>query len=292
MDALSTATLIEMGKKRIAERELAVQLAHEAKERERQAALDAEMHKFATEALAPLLAACPEIQVGDVGEINEYMWEVRVPLVVPLCVTVQAKFELPRGDFNSPRQSRTWKFKRFLVPRVELDKGPDECTEPWTARESFWRGELVATEVADLDEALALASERFAELVHLADEADMRNGFVKTEQAQREEKETKRIKAEQDAFKPFVYYQVTYGVVVSDGDERMVDLNYFDCLRDLPFADGYWLTVEGIEKRVEHLVSVKRQRVKSMDEMPHWVPTVETEWGLIRVPPVVPSVVG
>ena len=287
MNWTNVNTLIEQGKRKIEARKLQEQLAHEARKREYAVILEIEMERFVVQAIEPLKAACNAISIGDLRVIDEHTWEMTVPLAVPLCTKVQAEFALdPSRHGDPPRSERTWKLKRFLVPRVELNKGTDECDEPWSAQESFWSpGYLKATEIAELDEALALASDRFVEFALLEQEARQRNEVVKAERAQWEENEAKLVEAQLAAFVPFVYYQVTYGVVADEDGERYTDTIHFDSLLDHPFANGYWRMIGGAEKRVEHLVSVERKYVQFAEVMPSWCPRVYTPFGAIAVLP-------
>jgi len=288
MNGTNVNTLIEQGKRKIEARKLQGQLEHEKRERECAVILETEMARFVAQAIEPLKAACDAISIGDLAEINEYRWEMTVPLGMPLCTKVRAEFALdPSQHGDPPRSERTWKLKRFLVPRVELlRKTHDECEEPWSVYESFWsRGYLEATEVEALDEALALASDRFIEFALLEQEAKKRNEAVKTERAQREENESKLVEAQLAAFVPFVYYQVTYGVVADEDGELYANMIHFDSLLDHPFANGYWRMIGGAEKRVEHLVSVERKYVRFAEVMPGWCPRMDTPFGAIAVVP-------
>jgi hypothetical protein len=282
--------LIEQGKAKARAKAEAERIEEEARKRKYAAAAQAEMDKFMREAIEPIRAACGQIAVGDMGEINSRTWEKSIDLVVPLCVTVEVEFELLPGCHGRAREESTWTLKRYLVPAVVLDKGADECEKPWSARMVFWRqGYLEATATHELDEAFALASERFIEWMALCDEADRRNKFDRIGREAREEQEQKRAAAELAAFRPFVFYQVTYGIVADEDGARYADTSHFDSLRDAPTGDGYWLTVQGKEIHIVHWVTVERIHVVEAADLPVWCPLVKTEWGNIRVPPEIDS---
>lgn len=104
-------------------------------------------------------------------------------------------------------------------------------------------------------------------------------------EAQDEERERRRLEAQAQAFYPFRYYRVHYGVVAFDDGERYLDIGYFGCLRPEPNEDGWWYPVDDYPVRVANLIKVERIEVREPDEMPCWCPRQDTEWGEILVPP-------
>jgi hypothetical protein len=292
MNGADVNTLVEQGKRKVEMRKLYERLAAEKRKRENQAMLEAERAKFVAEAIEPLRAACAEIGIGKIGEINEHKRDMSVPLSVLLCTTMRAEFELwPSKHGDPPRSERTWKLKRYLVPRVELHKASDEfdedkCDESWSVREVFWLGgDMEATEVAELDEALALASDRFVEFALLEQEAKGKNEAVKAERAAQAEREKKLAEAQRAVFYPFVWYVVQYAVVATDDEgNREADQASFSCLSDEPGPDGYFATVHGKSVKPGFITLVERMVCNDSEHLPYWCPTVETEWGTIRVP--------
>lgn len=100
------------------------------------------------------------------------------------------------------------------------------------------------------------------------------------------EREKKRVCAEEAAFCPFVFYEVTYGIVAQEGErEPLVDTGRILSLRSEAGQDGWWVTVDGAQVRLAHLVMVEKKRVTRRQRMTWWCPTKATEWGEIRVPP-------
>lgn len=280
--------LIKEGKRMIEARKLEEQLEREKRERENKAMLDAEMIKFVAQAIEPLRAMCDVIGINEVGVIDSYTWKKNVLLNVPLCTMVQAEFHLEgqANAFNPPREDQTWKFKRYLVPCIELIKWTDKGDEPWLAQEVFWSHDLEATEVGTLDEALALASDRFVEYALLEQDAQKRNEEIKVELARHAELEQARVDMERVAFEPFTWYKVYYALFATDDEnEHFVEQGSFECMSDQPTSDGYFQTVRGKSVKPNFVTRVERMTCESVDKMPRWCPTVETEWGTIRVAP-------
>jgi hypothetical protein len=108
----------------------------------------------------------------------------------------------------------------------------------------------------------------------------------------REKTEAARQQAEREAFFPFLYYRVHYGIVAVDVDgdcyvdTRTVDVLHVPLIPILPFSRRWWSPADGSdEMQLLHVVRIDRVRVESVDQMPHWCPTWVTEFGAIRVPP-------
>ncbi len=120
-----------------------------------------------------------------------------------------------------------------------------------------------------------------SELLHTIEEADTQ--FASQEEAL--EKRRKGLEAE--AFHPFVYYRVVYGIVAHDDEESFVQTDDFPCLTHEPDPAGWWMPANSrIPVKIKHLAKVERHEVLEPDDTPRWCPLVDTgEAGKIRVPP-------
>ena len=109
---------------------------------------------------------------------------------------------------------------------------------------------------------------------------------VERVRALEQHREAMLAEAQAEAFRPFDFYRVTEGVIgVLDG-EAMVQTATFDSLTAEPDERGFWHPQDrDWPVRVHNLVHVEQITVSEPGEMPRWCPTVETEWGAIRVPP-------
>jgi hypothetical protein len=116
-------------------------------------------------------------------------------------------------------------------------------------------------------------------------ESALEDGWERMRKAD-ELREAQRAQAEREAFRPFVFYRVHYGVVAHDDEETFVETRSIDALYH-PDGNtfGAWMPVRGYPVELTHLVMVEHVAVTSVEELPGWCPKVETEWGSIRVAP-------
>jgi hypothetical protein len=276
--------LIERGKQRIAARKAAEKAALEAREREVQAVRDAEIARFVAQAIEPLKALCAQISIGEIGEVAEKR-EKNIALSVPLCVDIQVEFTRAAYWPEAPQAQREWKFVRFLVPEVrEWEVEREEGVRQFEAGPVFWAyGYLQATAVETLDEALALASERFIELMEREQEAKRKNSELVKGRELEIWREALREAEQKRRMFPFKWYKMWYGIVAnSDDGEKFVSEECIRVLKDAPDVDGYYTTLNGFKVKPLHMTRIDRM---STDAVESWMPQVETEFGLVRVPP-------
>lgn len=274
-------TLIEEGKVRIAKRKVESEQESQARARakEEQAAL--ELAKFKCEALGEF-QGIQGVRVDDLPEIGESTFQVSVHLMAPLCEPVRAIFNLERPYSSAPRGNCTWKLNGFYVARVALDMIGGGVDEPWG----------VISDMRDclttmfLDEAMVLASAQCVERIILGNEALHMNEANKAEIAVQAERAMAQRDMQRAVFHPFTWYRVYYAIVAIDDEVgKMADQDSFECLRDVPGADGYFATVHGKSVKPAMITRIERMTCDSVDALPRWCQTFETEWGTIRVPP-------
>jgi dihydroxyacetone kinase DhaKLM complex PTS-EIIA-like component DhaM len=98
--------------------------------------------------------------------------------------------------------------------------------------------------------------------------------------------EARRRQAQVEAFWPFQYYEIVYGIVAEDevGD-RYLETNSFDTLNPTPDEDGWYMTTYGRRVKSLNVCLVWQNTVDDPHVLPSWCPREETEVGQIRVPP-------
>lgn len=123
------------------------------------------------------------------------------------------------------------------------------------------------------------SSEVYNELDEALARADERIRHIEAEQEQ------KRARVEAARFYPFRWYSAVYGVVASDDNETYVEQEEFRSLRADQDPGGWWHGVYGKAVRLAHLIKVERNECRSIEDLPDWCPSENTEFGRIRVPP-------
>jgi hypothetical protein len=103
--------------------------------------------------------------------------------------------------------------------------------------------------------------------------------------------EQQRVELQQASFRPFRYYEIRYSLLgdSDDGEEREVEWNNFDVLREQPEADGFYHTLGGKVIKPRSIFAVLRHEVATVQDYTAmgWSKrfTQPTDCGDIRVVP-------